>query len=40
MLESEVISAQSARVNTITGATLTSGAYLRSMNAALRQAGT
>jgi uncharacterized protein with FMN-binding domain len=40
MLESEVISAQSARVNTVTGATLTSGAYLRSMNAALRQAGT
>ena len=39
MLESEVISAQSARVNSITGATLTSGAYLRSMNGALRQAG-
>ena len=35
MLESEVISAQSARVNIISGATLTSEAYLRSLNAAL-----
>jgi uncharacterized protein with FMN-binding domain len=39
MLESEVISAQSARVNIISGATLTSEAYLRSLDAALRQAG-
>ena len=39
MLESEVISAQSARVNIISGATLTSDAYLRSLNAALADAG-
>lgn len=39
-LESEVISAQSARVNIISGATLTSEAYLRSLNAALGDAGT
>jgi len=39
MLESEVISAQSARVNIISGATLTSEAYLRSLNAALGDAG-
>ena len=39
MLESEVISAQSARVNIISGATLTSDAYLRSLDAALRNAG-
>jgi uncharacterized protein with FMN-binding domain len=39
MLESEVISAQSARVNIISGATLTSEAYLRSLDAALRDAG-
>src|SRR5450631_435703 len=39
MLESEVISAQSARVNIISGATLTSDAYLRSLNAALGNAG-
>jgi uncharacterized protein with FMN-binding domain len=39
MLESEVISAQSARVNIISGATLTSDAYLRSVNAALGNAG-
>jgi uncharacterized protein with FMN-binding domain len=39
MLESEVISAQSARVNIISGATLTSDAYLRSLNAALGDAG-
>jgi uncharacterized protein with FMN-binding domain len=38
-LESEVISAQSARVNIISGATLTSEAYLRSLNAALADAG-
>jgi uncharacterized protein with FMN-binding domain len=38
-LESEVISAQSARVNIISGATLTSEAYLRSLNAALGDAG-
>ena len=39
MLESEVISAQSARVDIISGATLTSDAYLRSLNAALEQGG-
>jgi uncharacterized protein with FMN-binding domain len=39
MLESEVISAQSARVNIISGATLTSDAYLRSLNSALGKAG-
>ena len=38
MLESEVISAQSARVNIVSGATLTSEAYLRSLDAALRNA--
>lgn len=42
MLESEVVSAlngQSARVDIISGATLTSRAYLRSLNSALGQAG-
>jgi uncharacterized protein with FMN-binding domain len=39
VLESEVIGAQSAAVDTVSGATLTSRAYLRSINAALRQAG-
>ena len=39
MLEGEVISAQSAHVDTISGATLTSEAYLTSLNAALAQAG-
>jgi uncharacterized protein with FMN-binding domain len=39
ILESEVISAQSARVNIISGATLTCDAYLRSLNAALGNAG-
>jgi uncharacterized protein with FMN-binding domain len=39
ILESEVISAQSARVNIISGATLTCDAYLRSLNAALVKAG-
>ncbi len=39
MLESEVVRAQSARVDTVSGATLTSEAYLRSVSAALRQAG-
>jgi uncharacterized protein with FMN-binding domain len=39
ILESEVISAQSARVDIVSGATLTSHAYLRSINAALHQAG-
>lgn len=39
ILESEVISAQSARVNIISGATLTCDAYLRSLNAALVNAG-
>jgi uncharacterized protein with FMN-binding domain len=39
ILESEVVSAQSARVNIISGATLTCEAYLRSLDAALRDAG-
>jgi uncharacterized protein with FMN-binding domain len=39
MLESEVVRAQSDRVNIISGATLTSAAYLRSLNGALGQAG-
>jgi uncharacterized protein with FMN-binding domain len=39
LLEREVISAQTARVNIISGATLTSEAYLRSLDAALRDAG-
>ena len=38
MLEREVIGAQSARVNMISGATLTSQAYLRSLYGALKQA--
>jgi uncharacterized protein with FMN-binding domain len=38
-LESEVISAQGTRVDGVSGATLTSDAYLRSTAAALRQAG-
>ena len=38
-LESEVISSQGTRVDGVSGATLTSDAYLRSMSAALRQAG-
>jgi uncharacterized protein with FMN-binding domain len=40
MLESEVISAQGIRVDMISGATLTSNAYLRSLRGALNQAGT
>jgi uncharacterized protein with FMN-binding domain len=40
MLESEVVSAQGIRVNMISGATLTSDAYLRSLRGALKQAGT
>ncbi len=39
MLESEVVRAQSARVDTVSGATLTSEAYLHSVSMALRQAG-
>jgi uncharacterized protein with FMN-binding domain len=39
MLESEVIRAQGTRVNLISGATLTSAAYLRSLHEALSQAG-
>ncbi len=39
MLESEVVRAQSAYVNTVSGATLTSEAYLQSVNMAIRQAG-
>jgi uncharacterized protein with FMN-binding domain len=38
MLESEVIRAQGVRVNLISGATLTSEAYLRSLHEALSQA--
>jgi uncharacterized protein with FMN-binding domain len=37
-LEQEVISAQSADVHAVSGATLTSDAFVRSMNEALRQA--
>ena len=39
MLQNEVIQAQSAHVWGISGATLTSQAYLRSVDAALRKAG-
>jgi uncharacterized protein with FMN-binding domain len=39
VLESEVVRAQSTRVNIVSGATLTSTAYLRSLNNALGQAG-
>lgn len=38
LLKSEVISAQGIQVNMISGATLTSRAYLRSLNGALMQA--
>jgi len=38
VLEREVVSAQSARVDVVTGATLTSTAYLRSLESALSQA--
>ncbi len=39
MLQNEVIQAQSARVYAISGATLTSRAFLSSLDSALRQAG-
>ncbi len=39
LLQSEVISAQGTRVNIISGATLTSRAYLRSLKSALSRAG-
>ena len=39
MLKTEVISAQNTRVNLISGATLTSRAYLRSLYSALKKAG-
>jgi uncharacterized protein with FMN-binding domain len=39
LLESEAISAQSARVDIVSGATLTSDAYLRSLKTALAEAG-
>lgn len=39
MLESEVIRAQSTQVDTVSGATLTSKAYLRSLDTALGLAG-
>jgi len=39
MLRNEVIAAQSANVNIITGATLSSEAFLRSLNGALSKAG-
>ena len=39
MLQSEVISAQAARVHIISGATLTSKAYLRSLYGALSKSG-
>lgn len=38
MLRDEVITAQSAKVDIITGATLTSQAFVRSLDGALRQA--
>jgi len=38
-LRSEVLAAQSAQVNTISGATYTSMAYLQSVQSALDQAG-
>jgi uncharacterized protein with FMN-binding domain len=39
MLQSEVIQAQSGKIDIITGATLTSRAYIRSLKDALAQAG-
>lgn len=39
LLQQEVIAANSANVDTVSGATLTSEAYLRSLNRALSQAG-
>ena len=39
MLQSEVVAAQTARVNIISGATLSSEAFMRSLNGALSQAG-
>ncbi len=39
MLQSEVIAAQSARVDIISGATLSSDAFIRSLNGALSKAG-
>ena len=39
MLKQEVIAADSANVDTVSGATLTSEAYLRSLGNALQQAG-
>ena len=38
MLRDEVVSAQSANVDIISGATLTSEAFIRSINSALKQA--
>ena len=39
MLKQEVIAADSASVDTVSGATLTSEAYIRSLGSALQQAG-
>ncbi len=39
MLQNEVIAAQSARVDIISGATLSSDAFIRSLNGALSKAG-
>jgi uncharacterized protein with FMN-binding domain len=39
ILESAVIRAQGTRVNNVSGATLTSSAYMRSLKGALKQAG-
>ncbi len=39
LLQQEVIAADSADIDTVTGATLTSEAYIRSLGTALRQAG-
>jgi uncharacterized protein with FMN-binding domain len=39
MLQQEVIQAQSAQIDTVSGATLTSEAYIRSLGNALQKAG-
>src|SRR5579872_3418199 len=39
ILRSEVLKAQSANINVVSGATLTSNAYIQSLGAALKKAG-
>ena len=39
MLQEEVMAADSANIDTVSGATLTSEAYIRSLGTALQQAG-